>query len=111
MKIGRLSPENEILSELGRRLAQVRKRQGYTQIQLAAEAGIGVATLRRIEGGDDGQLATWLKLFKALQMTPSIDSLLPENYASPMAEVFAAHKRRRNRPPAGRGVVWGDEPE
>lgn len=109
MKIDDLTPDKEILRELGRRLASARKQQGYTQDRLASEAGIGVATLRRLEGGQDGQLETWLKLLKALRMTQSIDELLPENFASPMAEVLAAKKRRRRYNSPGRAVPWGDE--
>lgn len=108
MKIDELSPETEILRELGKRLARVRKQQGFAQEQLATMAGLGVATLRRIEGGQDGHMESWLKLLKALKMTQSIDALLPENFNSPMADVLAT-KRRRSRKPADSGKVWGDE--
>ena len=102
-----LTPETEMLKELGARLARLRKQQGFSQNDLAEEAGIGVATLRRIEGGQDGQLASWLKLLKALNMTPAIDSLLPEHFNSPMAEIRSASRKRRTSTPAG--IVWGDE--
>lgn len=109
MKIDQLTPEAEMLNELGRRLAQIRKQQDYTQDQLAEEAGIGIATLRRVEGGQDSQLETWLKILKALGLTYAIDVLLPENYASPMAEAKAASGRKRRKPSSG--LVWGDETE
>lgn len=109
MKIDQLTPEAEMLNELGRRLAQIRKQQDYTQDQLAEEAGIGIATLRRVEGGQDSQLETWLKILKALGLTYAIDALLPENYASPMAEAKAASGRKRRKPSSG--LVWGDETE
>ena len=109
MKIDELVPESEILNELGRRLARVRKQQGFTQTVLAEEAGIGVATLRRIEGGQDGQLESWLKLLKALSMASAIDALLPETFSSPMAEVRDAARRKRSRSSSSAGIVWGDE--
>lgn len=109
MKIDYLTPESEMLNELGSRLAQIRKQHGLTQDQLAEEAGIGIATLRRIEGGQDSQLETWLKILKALGLTYAIDALLPENYASPMAEARAASGRKRRKSTSG--VVWGDEAE
>jgi len=108
MKIDELSPESEILRELGKRLARVRKQQGSTQDQLASMAGIGVATLRRIEGGQDGHMESWIKVLKALNMTRSIDALLPENFSSPMADVLAADGRRKRHTQAP-GKVWGDE--
>lgn len=109
MKIDHLTPEPAMLDELGRRLAQIRKQQGYTQEELAAEAGIGVATIRRIEGGQDSQLETWLKLLRALGLAYAIDALLPENHASPMAQVRAASRPKRRKPASG--IVWGDEAE
>ena len=68
MHINQLTPASEILRELGGRLARVRKQRGFAQTGLAEEAGIGVATLRRIEGGQDSQLESWIKLLKALDM-------------------------------------------
>lgn len=110
MKINDLTPEPEILKELGERLARVRKQQRMTQTDLAAAAGIGVATLRRIEGGQDSQLESWLKLLKALNMTPAIDGLLPENFRSPMAEAKIKSKRRKiNMAPSKGKFTWADE--
>jgi len=106
MKIDHLSPDNEILNELGARLARVRKQQGYTQDRLAEKAGLGVATLRRIEYGQDSQLGSWLKLLKALHMAAAIDQLMPENFSSPMAE---AKRQRGRRKKNDAGIVWGDE--
>jgi len=107
MQINQLTPEKEILSEIGRRLAKIRKQQGFSQTSLAEEAGVGVATIRRIEGGQDGQFETWLKLLKALNLISAIDAFLPETLSSPMAEVLATKKRKRTDSSAG--IVWGDE--
>lgn len=109
MKITYLTPDKEILKELGLRLARVRKQQGYSQSRLAEDAGIGVATLRRLEAGHDTQMETWLKLMKSLQMIASIDALLPEIYKSPMAEVLSVKKRKKKKSAAGSGSIWGDE--
>ena len=106
-QITKFTPEVEILSEFGRRLARIRKAKGYSQIKLAHEAGIGVATLRRIEGGHDSQLETWFKLLKALDMAPAIDGLLPETFDSPMAEALAQKTRKKTQ--SSHKVVWGDE--
>ena len=108
MKINKFTPETEILKELAERLARIRKAQGYSQVQLAEEAGIGVATLRRIESGHASQLETWIKLLKTLNMTSAIDALLPETFNSPMAEALAA-ARKRIKPSPFSGIVWGDE--
>jgi len=97
-----LTPNGEILSELGRRLKKLRKQRGLNQDQLAEAAGLGVATLRRIEDGQDSQLGSWIKLMKALDMLHAIDALLPENLNSPMAEAARLGKAiKRHKPPAG----------
>jgi transcriptional regulator with XRE-family HTH domain len=111
MEIDYLTPEDAILAEMGRRLARVRKQQGFSQTRLAEEAGIGVATLRRIESGQDGQMASWLKLLKALRMTASVDALLPETFASPMAEVLTKAKQSKKGRVAEPGIRWGDQSE
>lgn len=111
MKIIQATPENHALNELGSRLAQIRKQQGYSQEKLAEAAGIGVATLRRIEDGQDSQLSSWLKLLKALDMATAVDALLPEDFRSPMAEVLAPRKRRDTSGSGDNGVIWKDEAE
>lgn len=109
MKIDALTPQPAALQELGSRLARARKQRGLTQTALAAEAGIGVATLRRIEDGQDAQLGNWFKVLKALGMTDAIDNLVPAGLVSPMAEVRRRGRRRRpGEGPAG-PVRWGDE--
>jgi transcriptional regulator with XRE-family HTH domain len=105
MKITDTTPQNTVLKELGGRLAQVRKQRGFTQVELAQQAGIGVATLRRIEDGQDAQIGSWLKLLGTLGLTQSIEQLLPESISSPMAEV----KRGKRRAVGGSKVGWGDE--
>ena len=128
MKIQSLTPTLQVLKELGERLARVRKQHGLSQEQLAATAGVGVATLRRIEDGKDGKLGSWARLLLALQMDAALDQLLPENLRSPLAEVKGTRgKRAASRkeppktpanapsqpPPAGgddaAGFVWGDQ--
>ncbi len=109
MKITKLTPETDILKELAKRLATIRKVQGYSQTELAKEAGIGVATLRRIESGRDSQFESWLKLLKTLDMAPAIDTLLPETFNSPMAEALAERPQKRKILPSSSGIVWEDE--
>jgi len=107
MQIEYLTPNREILRELGARFARIRKQQGYSQTHLAKDAGIGVATLRRLEAGHDTQMATWLKLMKSLQMIAAIDALLPETYRSPMAEALPIKKPRQKQNSSS--SIWGDE--
>jgi len=104
MKFDKLTPESEVLAELGRRLATLRKQQGFSQTALAEEAGIGVATLRRIEGGQDSQMESWLKLLKALNYISAVEALLPAEIKSPRAQVQAGRSKKSS--PTS---TWGDE--
>lgn len=115
MKIHHLTPTTEILRELGRRLGAMRKQVGLSQEALAEAAGVGVATLRRLEDGHDGKLGSWLRILLALRLEGAVDALLPEDLRSPLAEAKARSKRSRKAPasddqpgPDG-GFVWGDE--
>lgn len=109
MKIDPLTPTPAMLTELGRRLAQIRRQRGLAQEALAAQAGLGIATLRRIEDGRDAKLGSWLRLLQALELAPAIDQLLPEDFRSPMAEAKAGAKARRRGTNSGPDFVWGDE--
>ncbi|MCY4303624.1 MAG: helix-turn-helix transcriptional regulator [Aestuariivita sp.] len=109
MKLSKFIPEDEILKEFAKRLAKIRKAQGYSQTDFAKEAGIGVATLRRIEGGQDSQFETWLKILKALDRVAALDGLLPETFNSPMAEALAGKSQNYKKPSPSSGIVWGDE--
>ena len=121
MKINNLTPDQVVLSELGQRLARMRKQQGLTQTKLAEEAGLGVATLRRIESGQSAQMDSWLKIMKALKLTASVDAFLPENFTSPLAQVLMSKSRHKKKQhPDGIadvhignnsdiGIKWGDQ--
>ncbi len=107
MKIDELAPQEAVSQELGRRLELTRKQRSLSQMALAKQAGIGVATLRRIEDGQDAQMGSWIKLMRALNQLPAIDALLPEDIRSPMAEVMA--EKGRKRPGKQGKQAWGDE--
>lgn len=113
MEISTLIPDKDILNELGRRLQQLRKQRALSQDELAEAAGIGVATLRRIEDGSDSQLGSWIKLMKALQLLSAIDALLPEHFNSPMAEAaqlnYATRRKKSSTPSNLSESLWGDE--
>jgi len=113
MKIDELTPVPSALVELGRRLAATRRQRGETQKELARAAGVGVATLRRIEDGEDARLGSWLRLLQALGHVPAIEQLLPQELRSPRAEVVGRRRGRPRRSEPGPNeradFAWGDE--
>jgi transcriptional regulator with XRE-family HTH domain len=106
-----------VLEELGRRLARTRLERNLTQAQLAAQAGIGRATLQRLEAGGASQLSTFVRTLRALGLLELLDRLVPEPAPSPIELLKLQGKGRRrargrvsNRPATGSSPWrWGDE--
>lgn len=107
--IDKYTPEERVIQVLGRRLARIRKSQGFSQARLAKEAGIGLATIKRIEGGYDGQMETWVKIFKVLNLIGGLNLLLPENIESPMQQVLSERGRKSRKKSTSKNLIWGDE--
>ena len=108
MKIDPLTPDDAVLTELAARLARLRKGRRLSQVELADRAGVGVATLRRMEDGRDARLASWIRVLRALELTSSLEALLPPEVRSPLLE--ARGRPARPRPARGAGAFrWGDE--
>ncbi|HUA12220.1 MAG TPA: helix-turn-helix transcriptional regulator [Solirubrobacteraceae bacterium] len=105
-------------TEIGRRLARLRLERNWTQAELAAAAGVGQATVQRVERGDSVQVTSLLRLLRTLDLLAGLDRAIPEAQAAPIAELErrARTPRRRARrsraaepAPDGRPWRWGDE--
>jgi transcriptional regulator with XRE-family HTH domain len=120
MQIDALHTSEAVLVELGRRVEEHRLARNWTQEDLAAQAGIGRATVQRLERGEPVQTPSLLKVLRALGVLAGLDAVLPERVTSPVAELrrersrqAATRKRasgRHGRPPRrDRPWTWGDE--
>jgi transcriptional regulator with XRE-family HTH domain len=106
---------DEALKELlGARLRGYRLSRNESQADLARRAGIGKATLQRLEEGRSGTIVTLLRVLRALDLE-TLDALVPAVEQSPLAEArgeqkLRARARGRGTPkaPPG-GWRWGDE--
>lgn len=99
--------EDAVLAELGHRLERHRVERNRTQAELAEEAGIGRATLQRIERGDSVQMTSLVKLMRALDLLGALDAAVPESIAFPIAELERQQRRSRRR---ARGRHGGPTP-
>ena len=63
--------------ELGRRIRACRTARGFTQEDLAQEAGIGLRTLRRLEAGRSTSLESLLRIALALDMAGAMLDAVP----------------------------------
>ncbi len=109
--------DNTILAELGERLRRCRLDLNRTQAEVAHEAGIGKATLERLEAGKAAQLSSLLRVLRVLGLVDRLETLVPAPLPSPIA-LLAAEGAPRQRasgtrqpataPAAGWG--WGEDP-
>ncbi len=120
MQLANLTSDDAVLAELGHRLEQHRVARNRTQAELADEAGIGRATLQRIERGESVQLASMVKLLRALDLLGGIDAAVPASIDLPIAQLERERRTPRRRARGRRGAPppatdaepwsWGDEP-
>jgi transcriptional regulator with XRE-family HTH domain len=116
-----LLTNDAVLVELGRRLERHRLESNRTQAELAEEAGIGRATLQRLERGQSVQSISLIKVLRALALLDALDVALPETLELPIAELEREQRRGRQRARGRRGGSatkpdepawkWGEEPK
>lgn len=99
MSLTQLS-DPEILAKLGRRLRRYRLQQNLTQADLAREAGVGTRTVRNLESGGDTQLATLLRILRALGRLDALDAFLPRPGVSPMDLLRSGGQERQRASPS-----------
>jgi len=104
-----------VLAELGARLARQRLERDLTQDELATEAGVGRATLQRLESGQSVQLTSLVRLLRVLGLLDGLDAVVPEPVPSPIERLKMQGRRRqratgRRDEPAPEGTwTWGDD--
>lgn len=108
-------PNDQALQELlGSRLRGLRLNRNESQAELARRAGIGKATLQRLEEGRSGTIVTLLRVLRALDLD-NLDALVPAVERGPLAEsrgerATRVRARGRSTPKAPPGDWrWGDE--
>lgn len=106
---------HSLRAELGARLARQRLARNVTQEALAANAGIGLRTLRRVEAGEPSSLDSVLRIAIALGLAEGLMSGIPEQEIRPIERVESrGRERRRARPSQSQGRQeswsWSDGP-
>lgn len=96
MKIENTLADEAILAEMGERIARRRLELQLTQAALAREAGVAKRTLERVEAGETAQLTTIVRIFRALDLLPILNQLLPEAKPRPI-EMIARKGKMRQR--------------
>lgn len=121
MRLDELMTDRAVLAELGARLERHRVERNLTQDQIADLAGLGRATLQRLERGESVQMTSMVKLLRALDLLGGLDAAVPARVELPIAQLEREQRRRARRRATGRRVdapasqdseqpwTWGDE--
>jgi putative transcriptional regulator len=120
MYFDKIMTDATVLAELGQRLERHRLERNWTQAELAAEAGVGQATVQRAERGESVQMTSMIKLLRALELLAGLDLAVPESIDLPIAQLEREQRRTRRRARGRRGSprpgrteepwTWGNEP-
>jgi transcriptional regulator with XRE-family HTH domain len=102
MHLDELTTDVAVLAELGRRLTRHRLERNWTQAELAAEAGLGQATVQRAERGESVQMTSMVKLLRTLELLGGLDVAVPESIDLPIAQLEHQQRKLRRRA-SGRG--------
>lgn len=96
MKIDPNMTDEALLKLIGERLARLRLAKNLTQEQLAEQAGLGLRTVQRLElGAAATQLSGFVRVCRVLALLERFEALVPEEAASPMAQLKQAGRKRQ----------------
>jgi transcriptional regulator with XRE-family HTH domain len=106
-----------VLREIGRRVAQTRLERNLLQLDLAKRAGVGLATLKRLERGQSVSSTSLIRVLRALDLLTALENAVPEPLPSPVEQLKLRGRRRKRagRPRRGDASTapepwrWGDE--
>ncbi len=119
MNLDEITTDAAVLAELGRRLERHRLERNLTQAEMAAEAGLGQATVQRAERGRSVQMTSMVKLLRTLGLLDGLDRAIPASIDFPIAQLEREQRGVRRRASGGHGGpsaesarepwTWGDE--
>lgn len=99
-----------LLEAVGRRLQKHRLAQNHTQAALAAEAGVSLPTVQRLEAGAAVQVESLFRVLRALGLLGGLDVLVPDPGLQPMALLerggVARKRASRRGAPAAHASMW-----
>lgn len=118
MRITSQQTDAPVLQELGSRLRRTRLERNLSQSQLADQAGVGRATVQRIEDGESASLTNLIRILRSLELLEGLNQLLPEPTPSPIDQLKRQGRQRQRAgsprtpgqpQPEPRPWRWGDE--
>lgn len=96
MRITPSLTDQQILAELGSRIARARLAKNMTQAALAASSGVSKRTVERLERGFPIYCESLIGILRSLYMLRGLDKLVPEDaWGSADRALVGARLRRR----------------
>ncbi len=96
MRIRQTSRTPAVLRELGLRIERLRLGRNQSLADLAKAAGVGSATLQRLESGRNANLKTLVQVLRALNRLGDLDNVIADVEVSPF-EISDSRKTPRRR--------------
>ena len=89
----------QALHEIGERVKRHRLNRNLSQKEVAKRAGIGLASVARLEDGKGSTLANLVRVLTALDALDSLDLFLPMSPISPiqMAKLHGKERRKASK--------------
>jgi transcriptional regulator with XRE-family HTH domain len=84
-----------LAGELGVRLRRLRLSRGWTQEELAERAGMGLSSLKSLEGQGKGTLLRFLQVASVLEVIDECTALFSENRVAESLEAAYGAERKR----------------
>ncbi len=110
MKIKNSTKTDQVLNEIGVRLAKQRVQAKLTQAGLAEKAGVSKRTIERIEAGNSIQLSTMIQVLRVFKLLEPFGLALseekPEAPVKKKSKPVQAKKSSPDEPPS-KSHSWG----
>jgi transcriptional regulator with XRE-family HTH domain len=88
--------DKTVLEEIGHRLNRIRIERGFTQANLAKEAGVSKRTVERIEAGESTQSSTLIRVMRVLDLLDTLYASIPTPGPRPF-DLLKLHGKERQR--------------
>lgn len=114
MKISFYSSNDEVLTEIGKRIKSQRLAMNMTQAEMAERTNLTQKTISNLENGKDVSFSTVIEVLRSLGQLQGLDIAIPEPVMRP-SQIIANEKPReraskiRTEIKNNKNWKWGDE--
>lgn len=110
MIIQRLSSNDQIIDEIGKRMKYRRIELNLTQKQLESNSGVSKRTISGFENGENISLDNLISLLKSLGLVEDLNLVFPEKKVNPFDVLKLGHTKKRasRKPKQSNDWEWGE---